>query len=338
MSQHRASILLRKQGELEVGTRTTPIPQGNQALVKVTAAAINPADWKILDSGIFIEKFPTVLGCDGAGIIEAIGPQVTDFKIGDKVFFQGLYGHVDQTTFQEKSIVETDIISKIPDNITEDQASTIPAAALTAWIGLFQSTGIDIPVNGPTVGGKGILILGGSSSVGQFVIQLARNAGLSPIVTTASAQHNGFLKSLGATYVYDRNVDAKTIQSAFVTPVSFAFDAISVASTQELAYEVLTTPSPVPGARLALVQATADSIKKKNADNKVTVHNVYGSSHRFRDLSMPFWQNVGRWINDNKFVPNRIQVVEGGLAAVPEALGLSRKSVSGVKLVIHPQE
>jgi hypothetical protein len=83
-------------------------------------------------------------------------------------FFQGRYGYDDETTFQEKAIVQTDIISKIPDNITEDQASTIPAGALAALFGLFQKTGIEFPTNGPTAIGKGVLILGGSSSVGQF--------------------------------------------------------------------------------------------------------------------------------------------------------------------------
>ncbi|CCO30216.1 Zinc-type alcohol dehydrogenase-like protein C2E1P3.01 [Rhizoctonia solani AG-1 IB] len=317
MSQHKAFFLLEKQGKLEVKPRPTPVPQKNQALVKVTAAAINPVDWKIIDYGIFVEKFPAILGTDGAGIIEAVGPEVTNFKVGDKVFFQGQYGYDDETTFQEKTIVETDIISKIPDNITEDQASTIPLAAITAAILLFQKTGIDLPSNGPTATGKGVLILGGSSSVGQFAVQLARIAGFSPIVTTASATHKDFLKSLGAT--------------------PLAIDAISADSTQELAYEVLTTPSPVSSAHLALVLPPADSVKEKNSGNQVTVHNVFGSSHMFRDLSVPFWQNVGQWIKDGKFVPNRVQVA-GGLAALPEALDASRKGVSGVKIVIHPQE
>ncbi|KAG8728895.1 hypothetical protein FRC11_010033 [Ceratobasidium sp. 423] len=339
MSQHRASILPEKHGKLGLGTRPTPVPQGSQALVKVTAAAINPVDWKIQDYGLaFVEKYPAVLGTDGAGIIEAVGPDVTDFKIGDKVFFQGWYGRVDETTFQEKSIVETDIISKIPDNITEDQASTIPVAALAALVGLFQKTGVNVPANGPTAEGKGVLILGGSSSVGQFGIQLARIAGFSPIVTTASAQHTDFLKSLGATHVLGRDVDAKTIQSAFPTPVSLVLDSISVDSTQSLAFDVLTTPSLALGAHLAVVLAPVDSIKGRNADDKVTINHLFGSSHLFRDLSVPFWQNVGRWIKDGKFVPNRVQVVKGGLAALPEALDLSRKGVSGVKIVIHPQE
>ncbi|QRW16817.1 Zinc-binding dehydrogenase [Rhizoctonia solani] len=307
MAQHKASFLLEKHGKLEVKTRPTPTPQKNQALVKVTAAAINPVDWKIIDYGIFLQNFPAVLGTDGAGVVEAVGPEVNDFKVGDRIFFQGAYGRDDETTFQEKAIVQTDIIAKIPDNITDDQASTIPVAAVAALVGLFQKTGIEVPVNGPTANGKGVLILGGSSSVGQFAIQLARIAGFSPIVTTASAQHNDFLGSLGATHVFDRDVDAKTVQSAFSTPVALVVDSISQASTQELAFEVLTTPSSVQGAHLAIV--LRPPIR----------------SHQFRDLSVPFWQTVGQWIKDEKLVPNRVQVVKGGLAAVPEALDLSRK-------------
>ncbi|KAF8697681.1 GroES-like protein, partial [Rhizoctonia solani] len=109
MAEHKASLLLEKHGKLEVKTRPTPTPQKNQALVKVTAAAINPVDWKIIDYGIFVEKFPAVLGSDGAGVVEAVGPEVTDFDVGDRVFFQGAYGHDDETTFQEKAIVQTDI-------------------------------------------------------------------------------------------------------------------------------------------------------------------------------------------------------------------------------------
>ncbi|CAE6472254.1 unnamed protein product [Rhizoctonia solani] len=144
--------------------------------------------------------------------------------------------------------------------------------------------------------------------------------------------------SLGATHVFDRDVHTKTIQSVFSTPVSLVVDSISTASTQSLAFDVLTTPSSIPGAHLAVVLPLVDSIKKKNADNKVTVRLVYGSSHTFRDLSVPFWQSVGKWIKDGRLVPNRVQVMKGGLAAIPEALELSREGVSGVKLVILLQE
>jgi len=338
MAQQKASLLPEKQGKLEVGTRPIPTPQGKEVLVKVTAAAVNPVDWKILDYGFYITEFPTVLGSDGAGIIESVGPEVTSFKKGDKIFFQGLYNKADYTTFQQYALADSEIISKIPDNISDDEASTIPLGSFTSVVGLFQKTNIALPESGPTANGKPVLILGGSSSVGQYAIQLARIAGFSPIVTTASSQHTEFLKSLGATHVFDRNADVKTIQEAFPTPVALAFDTIGIASTQHVAYDVLTTPSPPAGAHLALVLDLDPALKEKNGDNKVSVHRVFGSSHAFRDLGIPFYKVVGKWIEEGKYVPNHVQLVKGGLAAVPEALDLSRKGVSGVKIVVRPQE
>ncbi|CAE6436823.1 unnamed protein product, partial [Rhizoctonia solani] len=351
--QHKASLLPQKQGKLEVSTRLTPTPRGTQALVKVTAAAVNPADWKIIETGLFLETYPAVLGYDGAGIIHAVGPEVTNFKVGDRVIFQGTLDY-DYTAYQEYALVDTELIAKAPSNVNDDQASTFPTGAFTAYAGLFQKTGIATPVNGPTAKGKSVLILGGSSSVGQFgkydtsnalllliygsAIQFARIAGFSTIATTASSQHTEFLKSLGATHVFDRDTDATTIRSAFPSPLGLAFDAISANATQLLAFDLLVNPSPVSGAHLTIVNHPTDDFKEKNTGDKIAVHNVFGFSDKFRDLSVPFWQKLGEWIEGGELVPNRVQLVNGGLAGVPDALELSRKGVSGVKLVIRPQE
>lgn len=169
-------------------------------------------------------------------------------------------------------------------------------------------------------------------------IQLARIAGFSTIATTSSTQHFEYLKSLGATHVFDRNADLKTVQQAFPTHPALAYNSISSPETQSLAFGILTTPSPVPGAHFSLVPPLSDEIKAKNIDSKISTHEVFGSSHMFREFTIPFWRNVGKWIEEGKYVPNRVQLVEGGLAAVPEAVDIIRKGVSGVKLVIRPQE
>ena len=169
-------------------------------------------------------------------------------------------------------------------------------------------------------------------------IQLARIAGFSSIITTASAQHTNHLKSLGATHVFDRNVDVKTIQAAASSPITLTLDTIAASSTQLLAYDALSTPSPAPGAHFAVVLEVDPAVKAKNVDGKVSYNQLYGSSHTFKDLSIPFYRTVGKWIEQGKYVPNRVHLVNGGLAAVPEALDVSRKGVSGVKVVVRPQE
>ncbi|KAF8606507.1 GroES-like protein [Ceratobasidium sp. AG-I] len=286
MSQkQKASLLLEKHGKFEVGNRPIPTPQGKEVVVKVTAAAINPVDYYIVDLGIFVKQYPAVLGNDGAGVIESLGPEVTNYKKGDRVFFQGQYEPADMASFQQYALVDSELMSRTPDNITDDQAATIPLGSITSVAGLFQKSGVVFPENGPTVSGKSILILGGSSSLGQF-----------------------------------------------------AFNTIGSPETQNLALDVLIAPSPTPGAHFSFVSTLSDEIKAKSAAGNVSTHQVFGSSHMFRELTIPFWRSVAKWIEERKFVPNRVQLVEGGLAAVPEAVDISRKGVSGVKIVVRPQE
>ncbi|KAG8730726.1 hypothetical protein FRC10_002394 [Ceratobasidium sp. 414] len=336
--QQKAFLLLAKQGKTEVGTRPIPTPKGNQALVKITAAAINPVDWKIVDIGIpFVTQFPAVLGIDAAGIVESVGPEVTAFKKGDRVLFEGQFQPSDVAAFQQYALGDTDAMAKIPDNITDDQASTIPLGSSTALFGLFQKSGIAFPEDGPTATGKSIFIFGGSSSVGQFAIQFARIAGFSTIATTASAKHTELLKSLGATQVFDRDVGLEAIQAVLLLPFGRVFDIVRNPVTQVLGVDLLTTPSPAPGAHHGSVSPLAAELKAK-IEGKVTAHSVFGSSQTDKPLSIPYWKVLTRWLEEGKFVPNPVQVVGGGLSGVTEAFDLSRKGVSGVKLVVHPQE
>ncbi|KAF8756618.1 GroES-like protein [Rhizoctonia solani] len=293
--QHKASLLPQKQGKLEVSTRLTPTPRGTQALVKVTAAAVNPADWKIIETGLFLETYPAVLGYDGAGIIHAVGPEVTNFKVGDRVIFQGTLDY-DYTAYQEYALVDTELIAKAPSNVNDDQASTFPTGAFTAYAGLSENRNRH-PGERPNCQRQVVLILGGSSSVGQFAIQFARIAGFSTIATTASSSIPN--------------------------------------SSSRLALPMFSTVTPMP--RLSGLLFPPSWTREKNAGDKIAVHNVFGFSDKFRDLSVPFWQNLASGLKE-ELVPNRVQLVNGGLAGVPDALELSRKGVSGVKLVIRPQE
>ncbi|QRV72332.1 Zinc-binding dehydrogenase [Ceratobasidium sp. AG-Ba] len=361
VSIQKASFLLEQHGRLEVGTRQVPLSPGpGQALVKVTAAAINPVDWKLKDHyGFLLKEYPAILGSDGAGIVETIGPEVSDLKKGDRVFFQGRY-NPDFATFQQYTLVDSKLLAKTSDSVTDDEASTIPVAIIAAGFALFQKSSVQFPLNEPTGSGKSVLIIGGSSSVGQYgklivanplqalmdvlllsAIQLARIAGFSPIVTTASAKHAEHLRGLGATHIVDRSADVKTIQAAFKEPVALVVDTISQPDTQSTALGVLHTPTTIPGAHLAVVTPLQEHLKAKNealGSSSVSINEVQGISHSNREIAEPFWRAIGSWLESGKLVPNRVQVVPGGLEAVAEALKLSKEGVSGVKLVIHPQD
>ncbi|KAG8781433.1 hypothetical protein FRC12_021908 [Ceratobasidium sp. 428] len=336
--QQKAFFLLAKQGKTEVSTRPIPTPKGNQALVKITAAAINPVDPKICDLGIpFVTQFPAVLGIDAAGVIESVGPDVTAFKKGDRVLFEGEFQPSDLATFQQYALGDTDAMAKIPDNITDDQASTIPLGSSTALFGLFQKSRIAFPENGPTATGKSIFIFGGSSSVGEFAIQFARIAGFSTIATTASEKHTERLKSLGATHVFSQETGLENVRAAVPPAFNSVFNIFPSPATQALGIDLLATPSLAPGAHYGGVRPLDPELKAK-VEGKITTHSVFGSSQTDKSLSIPYWKVLSSWLEDGSFVPNRVQVVKGGLNGVADAFDQCRKGVSGVKLVVHPQE
>ena len=84
-TKQKVLFLESKQGRLIVDTADVPAPGAGEVLVKVEAAALNPLDWKRIKFGLYIQSYPTVLGLEGAGTVEAVGPDVTTSAKGDKV-------------------------------------------------------------------------------------------------------------------------------------------------------------------------------------------------------------------------------------------------------------
>ncbi|KAG8213339.1 chaperonin 10-like protein [Butyriboletus roseoflavus] len=205
-AQHLALILPSRQAPFVLGAREINEPGPGEILVRVKATALNPSDAKVQKRGIYVSKYPAVLGSDGAGVVERVGEGVTRFDPGDDVFFHGAYDDNDLSTFQQYCIAVVDFAAKIPDNLSYEQAATLPLGLGTAAIGLYgRSNGIGLMPPWKH-GGAGkyrnmpIIIFGGSGSVGNYVIQLAKMSGFSPIITTAALKHTEYLKGLGATH------------------------------------------------------------------------------------------------------------------------------------------
>ncbi|QRV98323.1 Zinc-binding dehydrogenase [Ceratobasidium sp. AG-Ba] len=340
MVDQKASVLPALNENIVVEVLPIPTPSIDEVLVKVTAAAVNP-----LDNLIRVNSYPAILGCDGAGVVEAVGVGVQGFKKGDRVFFQADFKN-DYATFQQYSLANARQVGHTPSNVTDEQASTIPSSLATAVAIFFDQTGIAPSLNGPTVSGIPIVILGGSGSVGRTTIQLARITGFSPIITTSSEAHASALRSLGATHVFDRTVSAETIYSAVQSAsasLRFVVDAVSTPETQLFAYKLLANQpnSPAGELQLRLVLPPTKELVAANearAEGPVKLGMVDGSAYALPELNAPFWTIAGKWIEEGKLVPASVQIVEGGLSAVPEALDIIAKGVSGVKLVIRPQD
>lgn len=228
----------------------------------------------------------------------------------------------------------------------------------------YQGFGLPAPwdVGGDTAGdGKAIVIIGGSSSVGQYAIQLARLSGFSRIVTNSSSAHVEHLKKLGAHVVLDRATQSTPEhfhQALGGLPLPLAIDAIVHKSTLLLGIRTLQL-AKTPGATLvrttadtqdliAVVEGKSGALDSEITDLAQSGHVVelkgvvgIGSLPSLRHLTEPMARTLGGedgWIAKGLFVPNRPVVVPGGLSAVDDALEKNKRGVSGEKVVIRPFE
>lgn len=313
-------------------------------------------DWKI-QAGGFPLPVPTILGSDAAGKVAAVGSDVKNVKVGDRVFFQGKIGDVNKSTFQQYCIIPEKLVGKTPNSISDDEAGGLSLAAIASVTQLYYDGGLGFSPapwekGGDKTGeGKAVLILGGSSSVGQYSIQLARLSGFSTIITNSSAAHIDNLKKLGATHVLDRKT-AKVddyVKALGGKPLEGIADSISEKETQMLAveiYKAANAAAPKQGSsRIALVLGTDDEAAKAGEalSPKVELPRIMGMGHSpdLRHLSEPYYAAVGGengWNATGKYFPNKVEVTQGGLNGLQEALDKNRKGVSGVKVVIRPTE
>ncbi|RPD72435.1 GroES-like protein [Lentinus tigrinus ALCF2SS1-7] len=351
MSTQKALYVPSKQAPFQLGDAPIYTPGPKEVLVKIISIALNPVDWKIHTYGIFDElKYPAILGSDIAGIVEEVGAEVSKFTKGDRVLFQGWFGDNRYAGFQQYTLAEAELVAKIPENISFDQAASVPVALVAVIIPNFNHNLAGKTANftapweegGKTkYAGKPAFIVGGSSSVGQYAIQVAKYSGYSPIITTASLHNEALLKSLGATAVVDRKLPASAIISevqklAGNKPIEYVFDAISLPDTQSLAYDVLA-----PGGTLLIVLFEKIPVEKKKAgDNKRIVHGLgSGRVPENREVGVQLFSRLTEWLETGVIVLNQVEVLPNGLAGIPDGLErLKQDKVSGRKLVAHPQE
>lgn len=171
-----------------------PVPDDDEVLVRVHASSVNPAEWYRL-TGLFLARLgnglfkpkDTRLGADYAGVVEAVGKNVKDFKPGDEVF-GGKSG-----AFAEYVCVHENIAPK-PASVSFEQAGGVAIAALTALQGLRDY--------GKIQAGQKVLINGASGGVGTFAVQIAKAFG-AEVTAVCSTGNVQCAKSLGADHVVD---------------------------------------------------------------------------------------------------------------------------------------
>jgi NADPH2:quinone reductase len=180
---------------LQLQDVTNPgVPVGEtELLVRLRAAGVNPIDTKLRKRGTFYpDQMPAILGCDGAGVVEAVGAGVQKFRVGDEVYFcnGGLGAH--QGNYAEYTTVDERFAAYKPKSVSFAEAAAAPLVLITAWEALYE--------RGRLEPGEKVLIHAGAGGVGHVAIQLAKLKGANVCTTVSSQQKANFVKQLGADY------------------------------------------------------------------------------------------------------------------------------------------
>ncbi|KAI0776644.1 GroES-like protein [Trametes elegans] len=351
-SQQKALVLEYKQGPLVLKQIDVPKPGPEEVLLRIDAAALNPADWKIQTLGIIIQKYPTIPGFDAAGTIVEVGSAVEDYAVNDRVIFQGWYDPEDFSgygVFREYVVAPLEVIAKFPANISVEEASTISSGLATAAFPLYNeaegapSIKLSPPWEERGLGkyaGKPIFILGGATSIGQYLIQLARLSGFSPIVTTASLKNSALLKSLGATHVLDRTLSTEALSAqaralAGGADFEIVYDAISEPETLAPAYAV-TAPT---GTLVKVLYTPIPGVPEEELKTRVLCAHGLFKTPINRAVSASLLAKLPELLASGTIKPNRPELLPGGLRGVEAGLArLRNNQVSAVKLVVRPPE
>lgn len=193
----RAVLMTAAGGPEVLQVQEVPNPQiqnDTELLVRIKAAGINPIDTKIRSRGTFYPgSAPAILGCDGAGIVEATGAAVQQFRVGDPVYFcnGGLGGA--PGTYAEYAVIDERFAAQKPASLNFAEAAAVPLVLITAWEALYD--------RGRLEAGRRVLIHAGAGGVGHVAIQLAKLAGATVCTTVSSPDKADFVRQLGADQV-----------------------------------------------------------------------------------------------------------------------------------------
>jgi NADPH:quinone reductase-like Zn-dependent oxidoreductase len=288
MNSIRALVLTEYGGPsaVKVSSVAAPMIGAGQVLVRVHAAGVNGLDWKAREGYVrdaYPLQLPTVLGIELAGVVEAVGPDVTRLRKGDRVMgpLGGLGAYADLVAVNAANL------SVIPDALDFVAAAALPVASVAAWQSLNLA--------GPIRAAQRILIHGAAGGLGGFAVQYARQAS-AVVYATAHSQHVDYVHSLGADHViaYDKEQFEATA-SDFDLVIDYVGGEVLNRSWSVLAEDgvIVSTASPAilastPAGRRGLwfvykpdaarLQAIADDVVHGRVQSKV------GAVVRFDEL------------------------------------------------------
>lgn len=176
-----------------------PVAGPRDLLVEVKAISVNPVDTKVRQNAQPDAGTAKVLGWDVAGVVKAVGSDVSLFKVGDKVFYAGSIARPGANS--ERHVVDERIVGHMPNSLSFADAAALPLTAITAWELLFERLGI---AQGKTDLHQRLLIVGAAGGVGSILTQLARQlTGLKVIGSASRPETQAWVRELGAHAIVD---------------------------------------------------------------------------------------------------------------------------------------
>lgn len=371
MPTNTAAWINAKHARLVVGPAPYTHPADDQIVIRNHAVAVNPLEWIIQVEGSLTYgwlKYPTVLGSDVAGEVVEVGAKVTRFQVGDRVLGHAVGDDKDTNTaaegaFQQYTVVLDRMAAPIPDSLPFTDAAVLPLGVSTAASALFQSDhlGLRHPSAGPAPTGETLLVWGGSTSVGSNAIQLAVAAGYE-VITTASPHNFDYVKSLGATQVFDYNsptvvpdliaaFEGRKLAGALALGTTSAPACVRIvaASTGSKAVAIASPPvsfeSLADGSRFALPRVMLRLIGSNVAlmararISGVRTKYIFGTSLKKNEVSAAIYRDfLPAALAEGRYaaVP-KPSVVGHGLQDIQHAMDLQRKGVSATKIVVSLQ-
>lgn len=270
-------------------------PQPNEAAVRVEAAGLNPLDLKILAGYMqqfFPVTFPYIPGTDFSGVVEAVGTQVTNVKVGDRV--SGRTAPSAGGALAQQVLIAAADLSVMPAEMSFEQAASLPTAFGTAMHGLFDT--------GRLQRGERVLIHAAAGGVGSMAVQQARLAG-AYVIATASARNLEFVKSLGA----DEVIDYRTQDFALLRDIDLVLDTQG-GQTLEKSWSVLRA-----GGRIATL-----------VEPGIEPRDGYAGEFVFFASATPWLAEAAR-----QFEAGQLQIVIDSMFALEEARAALEKLATG---------
>ncbi len=201
------------------GDMPKPKAAGSLALVQVKAVSVNPINTYIRSGAVNMDlPKPFILGCDLAGVLDAVGPEVKRLKVGDRVWGsnQGLLGR--QGTFAQFAAVDEKWLYHLPDETSFEDGAAIALVSITAHLGLFHQANLRV--------GEKVFVHGGSGGVGSCVVQMAHAVGAYVMTTAGNEEKVQICKKLGADVVVNyKSGDVDKALDSF-GPVNVWFESL----------------------------------------------------------------------------------------------------------------